>query len=105
MKKGRLGTHHDLADDANVVTLEEFYARPAPSASASTSRAPPCLTALTPPSHLLRRHPIKLGTRNNETYNAAPEFEDCRAAAAQHNVPLKLVQQAAIAAYHSSKSK
>jgi uncharacterized protein (TIGR00299 family) protein len=31
--------------------------------------------------------------------NLAPEYEDCRAAAEQHDVPLKQVQQAAIAAY------
>ncbi|HTD96078.1 MAG TPA: nickel pincer cofactor biosynthesis protein LarC [Edaphobacter sp.] len=42
---------------------------------------------------------VKLGSRNGEIFNAAPEFEDCRTAAAKHNVPLKLVQQAAIAAY------
>jgi uncharacterized protein (TIGR00299 family) protein len=42
---------------------------------------------------------IKVGSRNGEVFNAAPEFEDCRAAAAKHNISLKLVQQAAIAAY------
>jgi pyridinium-3,5-bisthiocarboxylic acid mononucleotide nickel chelatase len=42
---------------------------------------------------------IKIGAFDQQEYNAAPEFEDCRAAAAKHNVPLKLVQQAAIAAY------
>jgi uncharacterized protein (TIGR00299 family) protein len=42
---------------------------------------------------------IKIGALEQQEYNAAPEFEDCRAAAAKHNVPLKLVQQAAIAAY------
>jgi pyridinium-3,5-bisthiocarboxylic acid mononucleotide nickel chelatase len=42
---------------------------------------------------------IKIGTLDGKEHNAAPEFEDCRAAAAKHNVPLKLVQQAAIAAY------
>jgi uncharacterized protein (TIGR00299 family) protein len=42
---------------------------------------------------------IKIGALDQQEYNAAPEFEDCRAAAAKHNVPLKLVQQAAIAAY------
>ncbi|HEX4577140.1 MAG TPA: nickel pincer cofactor biosynthesis protein LarC [Edaphobacter sp.] len=42
---------------------------------------------------------IKVGTHRGEEYNIAPEFEDCRTAAARHNVPLKLVQQAAIAAY------
>jgi pyridinium-3,5-bisthiocarboxylic acid mononucleotide nickel chelatase len=42
---------------------------------------------------------MKVGTLHGEECNIAPEFEDCRAAAAKHNVPLKLVQQAAIAAY------
>jgi pyridinium-3,5-bisthiocarboxylic acid mononucleotide nickel chelatase len=42
---------------------------------------------------------IKIGSRAGETLNAAPEFEDCRKAAAQHHVAVKLVQQAAIGAY------
>jgi pyridinium-3,5-bisthiocarboxylic acid mononucleotide nickel chelatase len=47
---------------------------------------------------------IKIGTLAGEEMNAAPEFEDCRAAASQHNVPIKRVQQAAIAAYLQSPS-
>jgi hypothetical protein len=42
---------------------------------------------------------IKVGTLGGETMNAAPEYEDCRAAAARHKVAIKQVQQAAIAAY------
>jgi uncharacterized protein (DUF111 family) len=42
---------------------------------------------------------MKIGRLNGEEMNAAPEFEDCRSAASQHGVALKLVQQAAIAAY------
>jgi len=42
---------------------------------------------------------MKIGSLAGEELNAAPEFEDCRAAALQHNVPLKMVQQAAIVAY------
>jgi hypothetical protein len=42
---------------------------------------------------------IKVGRLGGETMNAAPEFEDCRAAAAKHRVAIKQVQQAAIAAY------
>jgi pyridinium-3,5-bisthiocarboxylic acid mononucleotide nickel chelatase len=46
---------------------------------------------------------IKIGTLADEELNAAPEFEDCRAAASLSNVPIKQVQQAAIAAYLQSK--
>jgi pyridinium-3,5-bisthiocarboxylic acid mononucleotide nickel chelatase len=46
---------------------------------------------------------MKIGTLVGEEFNAAPEFEDCRAAASQHNTPIKQVQQAAIAAYLQSK--
>src|SRR5665213_1577809 len=42
---------------------------------------------------------VKVATRDGETLNIAPEFEDCRAAAARHGVAVKLVQQAAVAAY------
>jgi hypothetical protein len=42
---------------------------------------------------------IKIGSLAGETLNAAPEFEDCRAAAVKHRAPVKQVQQAAIAAY------
>ena len=44
---------------------------------------------------------IKVGSQAGEEFNAAPEFEDCRSAALRHSVPVKLVQQAAIAAYRS----
>ncbi len=47
---------------------------------------------------------IKLGSLRGETMNAAPEFEDCRAAATQHRVAVKQVQQAAIAAYLQAKT-
>jgi len=42
---------------------------------------------------------VKIGKLDGEVMNAAPEFEDCRAAAVRCEVPLKQVQQAAIAAY------
>jgi len=42
---------------------------------------------------------VKIGTLNGQQCNIAPEFEDCRAAATKYTVPLKLVQQTAIAAY------
>ena len=45
---------------------------------------------------------IKIGLLAGEVMNAAPEFEDCRAAALRHGVPLKEIQQTAIAAYQKS---
>ena len=47
---------------------------------------------------------IKVGSLAEETLNANPEFEDCRSAAARHNVPLKRVTQAAMAAYLPSRA-
>jgi uncharacterized protein (TIGR00299 family) protein len=46
---------------------------------------------------------VKIGSLNGEELNAAPEFEDCRTAAAKHDIPVKQVIQAAIAAYIASR--
>ena len=48
---------------------------------------------------------IKIGSFDSEAVNAAPEFEDCRMAAAIHGVPVKQVLQAAIAAYVGLSSR
>jgi len=45
---------------------------------------------------------VKVGMLGAEEMNAAPEFEDCKAAALKHGVALKQVQAAAIAAYRGS---
>jgi uncharacterized protein (TIGR00299 family) protein len=102
MKKGRLGTLLTvLADDAQVPLLEDLLLRETSTLGVRIHHERrSCLdrahtTVVTPYGDIR----IKLGSRNGEVLNAAPEFEDCRAAAARHNVPLKLVQQAAIAAY------
>ena len=102
MKKGRLGTLLTiLADDAQVPLLEDLLLRETSTLGVRIHHERrSCLnrahTTVTTPYGEIR---IKLGSRNGEIFNAAPEFEDCRAAAAKHNIPLKLVQQAAIAAY------
>ena len=44
---------------------------------------------------------VKSGSWQGEEWNAAPEFEDCRRAAAAHDVPLKTVMQAAMAAWRT----
>lgn len=41
---------------------------------------------------------VKLGLRDGQVINAAPEFDDCRALALEKNVPLKQVWAAAMAA-------
>jgi uncharacterized protein (TIGR00299 family) protein len=46
---------------------------------------------------------VKVGSHDGEELNAAPEFEDCRTAAAKHGVPVKQVIQAATAAYIAGK--
>ncbi|MGD0445125.1 MAG: nickel pincer cofactor biosynthesis protein LarC [Edaphobacter sp.] len=104
MKKGRLGTLLTiLADDAQVPALEDLLLRETSTLGVRIHHERrSCLdrthTTVATPYGEIR---IKIGSRNNETYNAAPEFEDCRAAAQKHNVPVKQVQQAAIAAYLS----
>jgi uncharacterized protein (TIGR00299 family) protein len=102
MKKGRLGTLLTiLADDAQASALEDLLLRETSTLGVRIHHEQrSCLdrahtTVITPYGEIR----IKLGSRNGEVFNAAPEFEDCRTAAAKHNVPLKLVQQAAIAAY------
>jgi pyridinium-3,5-bisthiocarboxylic acid mononucleotide nickel chelatase len=47
---------------------------------------------------------MKIGELDGEVMNAAPEFEDCRVAAVRCEVPLKQVQQAAIAAYAATSA-
>jgi uncharacterized protein (DUF111 family) len=44
---------------------------------------------------------IKLALRDNQVVNVAPEYEDCRACAIRHSVPLKQVYQAALLAFAS----
>jgi hypothetical protein len=102
MKKGRLGTLLTiLADDAQVPALEDLLLRETSTLGVRIHHERrSCLdrthTTVATPYGEIR---IKIGSRNGEVFNAAPEFEDCRTAAAQHNLPVKLVQQAAIAAY------
>jgi pyridinium-3,5-bisthiocarboxylic acid mononucleotide nickel chelatase len=106
MKKGRLGTLVTiLTEDANIPGLEDLLLRETSTLGVRIHHERrSCLDR----SHTIVNTPygdvrIKLGIRSGEILNAAPEFEDCRAAAAQHGIPVKQVQQAAIAAYHSGR--
>ena len=42
---------------------------------------------------------VKVGSQGGERRNAMPEYEDCRRAAREHGVPLKLVMEAALVAF------
>lgn len=44
---------------------------------------------------------VKLGLRGEAVVNVAPEFDDCRGLAARHDVPVKQVQAAALAAWYA----
>ncbi|HEU4636446.1 MAG TPA: nickel pincer cofactor biosynthesis protein LarC [Edaphobacter sp.] len=104
MKKGRMGTHLTLlADDANVAALEDLLLRETSTLGIRIHHERrSCLdrthvTVATPYGEIR----MKVGSRSGEVYNVAPEFEDCRRAAEAKGVPVKLVQQSAIAAYQA----
>jgi hypothetical protein len=102
MKKGRPGTLLTiLCNPSDSPALQQFLLRETSTLGVRIHHEQrSCLdrahTAVATPYGEIR---MKLGSQNGEVFNAAPEFEDCRTAAAKHNVPLKLVQQAAITAY------
>jgi hypothetical protein len=44
---------------------------------------------------------LKVARRNGKAINIQPEYEDCKAAAAKYGVPVKLVRDSAIVAFHN----
>ena len=107
MKKGRMGTLITiLADEAHAPALERLLLRETSTLGVRIRQdRRSCLDrahiTVTTAYGDIR---IKVGSRDGEEFNAAPEFEDCRAAAALHNAPVKQVMQAATAAYLNSKA-
>ncbi len=102
MKKGRLGTLLTvLTDDRHSPALERLLLRETSTLGirVRTERRI-CLhrehRTVTTAFGNIR---VKVGSFDAEELNAAPEFEDCRTAAAAHGVALKQVMQAAMAAY------
>ncbi len=102
MKKGRPGTLLTiLSDAAHSPALERLLLRETSTLGIRVHQQRRiCLarhhTSVSTPFGEIR---IKIGSFEDAPVNAAPEFEDCRAAARTHNVPVKEVLQAAIAAY------
>lgn len=106
MKKGRLGTLLTvLTDDGHSPALERLLLRETSTLGIRirTDRR----ICLSREHHTVETAfgpiRIKVGSFDTEELNAAPEFEDCRRAAAQHNVALKQVMQAAMAAYLANR--
>ncbi len=102
MKKGRPGTLITvLANPGDGEALEQLLLRETTTLGVRrrTERRS-CLlrrhTAVETPYGTIR---IKVGSLAEETVNAVPEYEDCRAAALRHGVPLKQVMQSALAGY------
>lgn len=107
MKKGRPGTLVTLlTDEEHQPALARLLLTETSTLGLRISRQQRiCLDRRhTPVSTPYGEIRIKIGALNDEELNAAPEFEDCRTAASNHDVPIKRVQQAAIAAYISRKA-
>jgi uncharacterized protein (TIGR00299 family) protein len=108
MKKGRLGTLLTvLTDDAHAAALERLILTETSTLGVRMHREHrSCLdrsfVAVTTAYGEIK---IKVGSLRGEELNAQPEFEDCRAAATAHNIPVKQVIQAATAAYLNGKSR
>ncbi|MGB0125104.1 MAG: ATP-dependent sacrificial sulfur transferase LarE [Silvibacterium sp.] len=102
MKKGRPGTLVTvLCNESEVSILLDLLLRETSTLGVRIRREERmCLershTTVATPFGDIR---IKVGTRNGEELNVAPEFEDCRAAAQKHGTAVKQVMQAALAAY------
>jgi len=48
---------------------------------------------------------VKVSGEGGEVFSASPEYEDCRARATEHQVPLKAVAQAAMDGYHGKRNQ
>jgi uncharacterized protein (TIGR00299 family) protein len=108
MKKGRPGTLLTLlCSEGNRQVLERLILRETSTLGIRIRRDErSCLErrhmAVQTPYGEIR---MKIGTLDGEVMNAAPEFEDCRAAAVRCDVALKVVQQETIAAYARESAK
>ena len=107
MKKGRPGTLLTiLCDPAQTTRFEQFLLRETTTLGVRIRHdRRVCLdrthTTVQTPYGPIR---IKQGMQDGHLLNATPEYEDCRAAASTHGVPLKRVLQAAAAAFEVSRT-
>jgi hypothetical protein len=102
MKKGRLGTLLTvLCKPGDADRLQQLIFRETTTLGIRVREENRVILAreLTPVQTDFGVIHIKTGSWLGEEQNAAPEFEDCRRAAAAFDVPLKTVMQAALAAW------
>jgi uncharacterized protein (TIGR00299 family) protein len=104
MKKGRLGTLLTvLCKPADAGPLQQLLFRETTTLGIRVREENRVILAreTTPVETEFGVIHIKTGLWQGEEWNAAPEFEDCRRAAAAFDVPLKTVLQAAMAAWRA----
>jgi uncharacterized protein (TIGR00299 family) protein len=108
MKKGRLGTLVTiLTDESHAPALERLLLRETSTLGIRVHKQHrSCLErSFVAVATTFGEVRIKVGSLRGEELNSAPEFEDCRAAALTHGVPVKRVIQAATAAYLNGKAQ
>jgi pyridinium-3,5-bisthiocarboxylic acid mononucleotide nickel chelatase len=104
MKKGRLGTLLTvLCKPADAGPLQQLLFRETTTLGIRVREENRLIlaretTPIETPYGLIH---VKTGLWQGEEWNAAPEYEDCRQAAAAHQVPLKTVMQAAMTAWRA----
>ncbi len=102
MKKGRLGTLFTvLCKQEHAAELQQIIFRETTTLGIRVREENRVILArqTTPVQTEFGVIAVKTGSWQQEDWNAAPEFEDCRRAAAAFDVPLKSVMQAAMAAW------
>ena len=104
MKKGRLGTLLTvLCKSGDAAGLQQLIFRETTTLGIRVREENRVILAreITPVETDFGVIHIKTGSWQGEEWNAAPEFEDCRRAAAAFDVPLKTVMQAAMTAWRT----
>ena len=102
MKKGRAGVVlRALADEAAIGRVEEAFFAETGTLGVRRHRVErsKCEREWVPVKTPFGKVRVKVGTRGGEVISAAPEYEDCRAAAEEAGVPIRKVMEAARAAW------
>ena len=106
MKKGRAGVVlRALADEGHLAAVEEAFFSETGTLGVRRHRVErsKCERAFVEVETAFGPVKVKVGTRGGKTVSAAPEYEDCRKAAAKAKVPVREVLEAARAAYRASR--